>query len=194
MTVFDEKYWTNRYHNSQTQWDAGEITTPLKAFFDQLINKKQEILIPGGGNGYEAAYLHQLGFTQVYLLDFSSPPLENFAKRNPSFPPHHLLQQDFFTCTGKYDLVVEQTFFCALHPSRRQEYAIKVAEILKPGGRLAGLLFNDALNKDQPPFGGSKAEYITYFDPYFNIKKMEECYNSIKPRQGRELWVEMIKK
>lgn len=194
MTVFDEKYWTNRYHNGQTQWDAGGITIPLQVFFNQLLNKDLKILIPGGGNGYEAAYLHELGFKNVYLLDFSSPPLESFSRRNPSFPKAHLLHQDFFSVSGEYDLVVEQTFFCALHPGRRQDYARKVAEILKPGGRLVGLLFEDIPQSNQPPFGGSREEYRKYFNPYFEIHRMEDCYNSIKPRKGKELWIELIKR
>ena len=32
----DQQYWTNRYHNHETAWDAGRITTPLKDYFDTL--------------------------------------------------------------------------------------------------------------------------------------------------------------
>lgn len=191
MTVFDEKYWSERYKSGQTQWDAGAITTPLQAYFNSLINRDLRILIPGGGNGYEAAYLHEQGFREVYLVDISPIPLQHFARKHPSFPKEHLLEKDFFALNGAFDIMVEQTFFCALHPSRRPEYGRKAAELLVPGGRLVGVLFNEPLNEEHPPFGGNKAEYLHYFKPYFNIWKMELCYNSIKPREGRELWIDL---
>lgn len=194
MSVFNEKYWTNRYQSGQTQWDAGRITTPLKEYFDTLHDRSIKILIPGGGNGYEAEYLHQQGFDQVYLLDLSPLPLESFQRRNPEFPAAHLLEDDFFHLQDGYDIIVEQTFFCALHPSERPAYARKAYELLKPGGRLVGLLFEGTLNTvhpDQPPFGGIKEEYQQYFEPYFKIHKLGRCYNSIKPRAGRELWINL---
>ena len=194
MIAFDEKYWSSRYKTGQTQWDAGKITTPFKTYFDQIQNKDLEILIPGGGNGYEAAYLHENGFRKVYLLDFSPVPLENFKNMHPDFPAEHLLQQDFFDLDQKFDLMVEQTFFCALDPDLRGKYAKKAAEVLKLGGRLVGLLFEGPLNESHPPFGGTKEEYLNYFEPHFSIQKMESCYNSIKPRQGKELWIDLVVK
>lgn len=194
MTQFDEKYWTGRYQQGQTQWDVGEITTPLKEYFDNiLINKDLRILIPGGGNGYEAAYLHHKGFEQVYLLDISPLPLQQFAARNPNFPKKHLLQEDFFKISETFDLMVEQTFFCALDPRQRPAFAKQAASILNSGGRLVGLLFDARLNDAHPPFGGTKEDYLPLFEPYFNIHKFEQAYNSIKPRAGRELWIDLVK-
>ncbi|PSR06177.1 MAG: SAM-dependent methyltransferase, partial [Bacteroidetes bacterium SW_10_40_5] len=37
-------------------------------------------------------------------------------------------------------------------------------------------------------FGGSKEEYLEYFNPWFHVKTMEDAYNSIKPRIGSELF------
>ncbi len=193
MSVFDEKYWTNRYRSGETQWDAGQITTPLKIYFDQLHDSSIKILVPGGGNGYEAEYLHRLGFCQVYLLDLSPHPLQDFKIRNPDFPQAHLMQDDFFALKDGWDLIVEQTFFCALHPSERPAYAQKAYDLLKPGGHLVGVLFDAPLNTDRPPFGGSRQEYLSYFEPLFTIRKLEPCYNSIKPRAGSELWVDLEK-
>ena len=116
MTVLDEKYWTKRYELGHTQWDAGSITTPLKLFFDSLIDKNLHILVPGGGNGHEAAYLHKKGFKNVFLLDFSPLPLNNFKERVPDFPVEHLLEQDFFTLNEKFDLMVELLFSARCRP------------------------------------------------------------------------------
>ena len=74
------------------------------------------------------------------------------------------------------------------------DYSRKMFELLKPGGKLVGLLFNDALNTDKPPFGGNKEEYEKYFKPYFELKVFDTAYNSIKPRAGRELFINLVKK
>jgi thiopurine S-methyltransferase len=70
-----------------------------------------------------------------------------------------------------------------------------MASLLKPNGTLAGLWFKFPLTDDleNPPFGGSKEEYLTYFEPYFTVKTLENAYNSIPPRAGRELFGIFVK-
>jgi SAM-dependent methyltransferase len=184
-------YWNNRYLNNDFSWDVGDISTPLKAYVDQLNNKNLKILIPGAGNSYEAEYLFTNGFKNIFVLDFAESPLKNMEQRIPDFPANQLIQQDFFEHQGQYDLIIEQTFFCAINPSLRLQYAKQMKQLLKPNGKLVGLLFNDVLNADKPPFGGNTKEYRELFSPMFDIKIMETAYNSIKPREGRELFVMM---
>lgn len=188
MSLLNKTYWENRYQQGQTGWDAGKITTPLKAYIDQLTDKNLKILIPGAGNAHEAAYLHHQGFTNIFVADIAKTPLQNFASKVPGFPKNNLLHDDFFNLTGTYNLVLEQTFFCALEPSLRPKYAEKMHSLLDNGGKVAGLLFNFPLTAEGPPFGGDKDEYLGYFEKYFYIKTLEPCYNSIKPREGRELF------
>ena len=170
---FNATYWQERYETNQTGWDAGAITTPLKDYFDQITNRELRILIPGCGNAYEAEYLYRHGFKNVFLVDVAPAPLHSFSARVPDFPKEQLLQQDFFDLQGTYDLLVEQTFFCALAPRLRPAYAKKCAELLAPGGKLMGLLFDTDFNHEGPPFGGSKEEYSAYFEPYFNFLHFE---------------------
>ena len=185
-------YWNNRYKEQQTGWDIGYISTPLKTYIDQLTDKSLRILIPGGGNSYEAEYLFTQGFTNVYVVDVSAIAKENFLKRIPSFPEAQFLVTNFFELTEKFDLILEQTFFCALDPSLRPAYAKKMNELLVDNGRLVGLLFDFPL-AGGPPFGGDQKEYQQYFEPLFTIKIMEPCYNSIPPRQGKELFINLLK-
>ncbi|MBC5774867.1 SAM-dependent methyltransferase [Pontibacter sp. KCTC 32443] len=191
---FNANYWQQRYQNKQTGWDTQSITTPLKTYFDQLTNKELRILIPGCGNAYEAEYLFEQGFTHVYVADVAPAPLEHFAGRVPDFPKDHLLLQNFFDLKGEYDLIIEQTFFCALDPDLRAAYARKCAVLLVSGGKLVGLLFDTTFTQDGPPFGGSADEYKKYFEPYFKFIHFERAYNSITPRQGRELFINLQKK
>ncbi|WP_420319299.1 hypothetical protein [Ekhidna sp.] len=99
------------------------------------------------------------------------------------------MQEDFFEHRGSYDLILEQTFFCAIDPSLRKSYVRKIQELLRPGGKLVGVLWSVAMNEDQPPFGGSLDEYEKLFDSQFQIITLEPCYNSIKPRKGREAFI-----
>ncbi|WP_338127391.1 hypothetical protein [Tenacibaculum piscium] len=88
-----------------------------------------------------------------------------------------------------FDLVIEQTFFCALNPNLRLNYAKKMNDLLTEKGKLVGLLFDAILNDNHPPFGGNKKEYITYFKPYFRFNVLEKCYNSYHNRQAMELFM-----
>ncbi|MDX5435927.1 MAG: TPMT family class I SAM-dependent methyltransferase [Pontibacter sp.] len=188
---FNAAYWQQRYQQNQTGWDVGGITPPLQEYFDQLRNKSLRILIPGCGNAYEAEYLHNAGFTEVSVADVAAAPLQKLKERVPGFPEEHLLLQNFFELEGHFDLIVEQTFFCALHPSQRPAYARKCAELLQPEGILMGLLFDTSFSNPGPPFGGSRAEYRTYFEPYFDFLQFDTAMTSIPPRQGRELFMEL---
>ena len=190
-----KKYWDERYQENRLGWDVGTISTPLKEFIDQLPNKELKILVPGAGKAYEVGYLFEQGFTSVYALDISEKPLQDLQDRHPNFPKKQLLVGDFFDLEEKdFDLVLEQTFFCALLPRDRERYAQKIQGLLKEGGLLAGLFFDFPLTEKGPPFGGSLEEYSTLFTPYFDIRKLERAYNSIPPRQGTELFFIFEKK
>jgi SAM-dependent methyltransferase len=191
---FLEGYWNHRYLENETGWDIGYVSTPLKEYFDQLTDKSIKILIPGGGNSYEAEYLFKNGFKNVCVLDISIVALQNFKKRVPDFPEDQLLHMDFFDLYERFDLVVEQTFFCALRPELRTKYVSKMHDVLHPGGKLVGLLFNIPLNEDHPPFGGDEAEYRRLFSERFEIDSMDVAYNSIPQRLGNELFIKLIKK
>jgi methyl halide transferase len=192
MEHLSKEFWSNCYQKDNTGWDIGEISTPIKAYFDQVATKNLKILIPGCGNGYEAEYLVKSGFTNVNILDFAQEPLIQFQKRNKDFPKAQIHQGDFFKHEGRYDLVVEQTLFCAVDPALRQQYADRVSQLLKPQGKLIGVLFNREFESG-PPYGGTKGEYLSYFSNQFGKVVIAECYNSIAPRKNSEFFIKMIK-
>ena len=187
-------FWENKYKTNKIGWDLGEVSPPLKAYFDQLENKGLKILIPGGGNSYEAEYLYNIGFKNVYVVDLSEIALENIKKRVPNFPNSQLILGNFFDLNDTFDLVIEQTFFCAINLELRPKYAAKMKDLLNKNGKLVGLFFDAKLNEDHPPFGGNKEEYITYFDSYFTMDIFTKCYNSFHNRQEMELFIKFIKK
>jgi SAM-dependent methyltransferase len=192
---FDAAYWQARYATpGRTGWDAGRATPPLRAYFDQLaVAQQPRILIPGAGRAHEAEYLHHLGFRQVVVADLAPEPLAELAARVLSFPQENLWLADFFALhptEAAFDLIMEQTFFCAIAPSLRPAYAQQCAALLRPGGKLVGLLFaTEFPNASEPPFGGSKEEYAAYFRPYFEFIHFETAHNSLPARAGRELFI-----
>jgi hypothetical protein len=188
-----KEYWEGRWQKGQTQWDIGFASTPLVDYIDQLKDKTQRILIPGCGNAYEGRYLFEKRFTKTNLIDIAAEAVENIRTNFPVIPSENILHGDFFELEGPYDLILEQTFFSALHPQQRKDYARKCHELLSPGGKLAGVLFDDELYKDHPPFGGHKEAYLPFFKDKFDILHFERAYNSIKPRAGRELFIELRK-
>ncbi len=199
MKDFGKDFWNERWKQGDTGWDMGAPSTPLKEYIDTIEsneNKYLKILIPGCGNAYEAEYLNARGFRNVYVVDFAEKALNGFSKRVPGFPKDHLICDDFFKLEEKdFDLVLEQTFFCAINPNLRNAYAKKMFELLNQKGKIVGLLFNDPnLNYENPPFYGDENIYKTIFSPYFTFEKMEPAYNSISPRAGRELFINFRKR
>lgn len=194
--MLNDQYWSERYEKSQTGWDVGNVSPALKAYFDQLNTQSISILIPGCGNAYEAEYLLQQGFTDITLIDISGVLVQNLQVKLKDYIEKgvcRVIHQDFFEHSGNYDLIVEQTFFCAIDPTLRPKYAEKMSELLKLTGHLVGLLF-DRQFVGGPPFGGTKEEYILYFSQYFDLKTIEKCTNSIPPRAGNELFINFLSK
>lgn len=191
MDFLSPEYWESRYKEEQTGWDIGKPSTPLADFIDSIPDKDASILIPGCGNSYEAEYLVEQGFTHVTVIDIAPSPVERLQQKIGD--KAKVLLQDFFEHKGQYDYILEQTFFCALHPSLRPAYVTKMKELLAEHGKLAGVLFNRQFEIN-PPFGGSRKEYEELFAQELQIIKMEECYNSIPPRAGTELFFIVTKK
>lgn len=192
--VLGEKYWTDRWVNGQTGWDIGYASPAIVEFVFNNISKDSKILIPGAGNAYEAEVLYKAGYSDVTVVDISKVPLENVKKRLPEFPEHQLVHSDFFELSESgFDLILEQTFFCALHPSMRDKYVEKCWNLLKKGGQLAGLLFDFPLSDEGPPFGGSYEEYTGRFSKYFKILSLEKTDKSISQRAGKEFFIHLQK-
>jgi len=192
--VLGKNNWNQRYIKNEIGWDVGRASTPIITYINQVDNKNLKILIPGAGNGYEAEYIYKQGFNDVYVVDWAERALENLSNRCPEFPKQNLFCTDFFEHQGQYDLIIEQTFFCAIKPILRTNYVQKIYELLLDGGKLVGLLFNRDFDKEGPPFGGSEKEYIQLFQGDFSLNEIENCYNSIASRAGTELFIQFVKK
>lgn len=192
MNINSPEYWNKRWLQKQTGWDIGYASTSIIAFMNQYPDRDAAILIPGCGNAYEAEALYEKGFRNITLLDISDNLVKALEEKFRS-TSIKVVCDDFFNHQGYYNVIIEQTFFCALPPVMRAGYAQQAHQLLQDKGKVIGLLFDREFEQEGPPFGGSKAEYSAYFQPYFRICKMETCYNSIPPRQGSELFIHLEK-
>lgn len=190
----EQQYWNSRWQQQQTGWDIGYASPAIVEYMQQYENKGAAILIPGCGNAYEAEALLKLGFTNITLIDIAEELVLQLRARWAEEPSIRIVHGDFFQHQGAYDLIIEQTFFCAIPPTQRAAYAQKTAELLKPDGRIVGLLFNCMFEKAGPPHGGREGEYRQLFQTTFELQHMEPCYNSIPPRAGNELFITLVKK
>ena len=188
----DAAYWEAQYKARATGWDLGKISPPIQKYVDKLEHQNSSILIPGCGNSYEAEYLLEHGFTNITVIDIAPTPVTELKEKFKNNPNIKIVLGDFFEHHGKYDLIIEQTFFCALPPTMRQKYIWKMHQLLADEGKLAGLLFDRTFDVS-PPFGGNKEEYEKLFTAAFDFLKMDLCLNSIAPRANSELFFEFKK-
>lgn len=186
----NQLFWDNRYKNNQTGWDLGCVSPPLKLFIDQIEDLSLRILIPGAGNAYEAEYLAEKGFKNVTVIDIAPSLVEQLKEKFKNKAGINIIQGDFFEHQGEYDVILEQTFFCALHPSLRDAYGMQMKSLLAENGSLVGVLFNRSFDGG-PPFGGSQEEYEQRFKKCFNDVKFEPCKTSHPARLGNEVWMEV---
>lgn len=183
-------FWENIYLENDAGWDLNGVT-PV---FDHISNSLHvgSVCIVGCGRGYDAVQFAKKGF-QVTAVDFA-PTAINFVKTlaKDAKVKVDALRTDIFSLTREhmntYDYIIEQTCFCAIHPSRRQEYERLVKTILKPNGKLIGLWFplDKILEEGGPPWGTTIEEVKSIFANGWTIEKEEFPDLSIEPRKGRE--------
>ncbi len=185
MENLNADFWNNRYENHQIGWDLGGVSPALKFWMDQFPDKSASILIPGAGNAYEVDYLLALGFTNITVIDIAPKLVAALKQRFASVNEVTIILGDFFELEGKFDVVLEQTFFCAIDPELRSQYVDKMKDLLTDKGQLLGVLFNRSFIGG-PPFGGSTEEYEVLFRDKFEAKFLP-CDVSHPARKGSEV-------
>ena len=193
---YSQKDWQSHYENNDLGWDLGQVSPPFVKLWQDKKLPLGKVLIPGCGRGHEVAFLADKGF-EVTAVDFSQGAityLKNTLKeKNLSC---QVLHKDFFSLDdshdGVYDLVLEQTFFCAIAPPQRKDYVQKVSRVLKPEGMLIGLFYHTD-KEGGPPFNTSYEDIKNNFSEYFHIQLLEKTLLSSEQRKNKE-WLGILKK
>ena len=184
------QYWNQRYQEGNIPWNTGTVTPALINYLSDF-PRDTSILIPGVGTSREGITLANMGFTNITFNDYSTHALDKLQTALEEEGFEHVFRYiggDFFELQGAYDIIMEQTFFCALDPSLRQRMVEKVADLLRPEGIWFGVLFRTEFDRLGPPFGGSEEIYKELFTKIMYIEEMTICQDSIPARDGNELF------
>jgi SAM-dependent methyltransferase len=179
------EFWDTRYRGGVTPWDAGAVPLKLVEFLEHQGPKR--VLIPGCGTGYEVKAFAERGH-EVLAIEFSDAAIE--AARRALGPLADRVQKaDFFAFeAAPFDMVYERAFLCALPRSQWPQWAARVAEVLRPGGRLAGFFYLDD-NQRGPPFGTTKGQLARLLAG-FQLQEDQAIPDSesIPVFKGKEVW------
>tara|TARA_B100000965_G_scaffold377161_1_gene371015 strand:+ start:524 stop:1171 length:648 start_codon:yes stop_codon:yes gene_type:complete len=184
------QFWEDLYQTDDDKWDLKDSTPIFKKLANEL--SLGDLCIIGCGRGYDAIEFAKKGF-KVTAIDFAPYAISSLMEMSKIEDVDlKIIQKNIFDLLpdffNSFDYVIEQTCFCAIHPSRRKDYEIIVRGILKTGGHLVGLWFplDKDLAEEGPPYGTSIDEVKSTFDSGWEITKEEFSEYSIKPRKGRE--------
>ena len=198
--VNSPSFWNSKYINKEHGWDIGKPTPIFKKWSSKYKSPENiNICIPGCGYGHDAIYLANAGFN-VYAFDFSKDAINYLNSKINKQINLKTFCTDFFKISDDFlhtfDFILEYTFYCAISPSRRQEYIDKCHGLLKDKGKIISIMLQiERNNKSQgPPFQVTKDELTLNFKNKFKIIKMEKNKLSIAPRKDIELYVHYEKK
>jgi len=180
------EFWDTRYRGGVTPWDAAGVPLQLMKWLQTA--SPGSVLVPGCGTAYEvrAFFEHQF---EVLAVEFSDAAIEA-ARRELGALADRVQKADFFSfVTGPFDLVYERAFLCALPRALWPQWASRVAELVRPGGELAGFFYLDD-NERGPPFGISPAALRGLLDPAFELEQdlAIPAEQSIPVFKGKEVW------
>jgi thiopurine S-methyltransferase len=145
-------------------------------------------LVPGCGAGYEIRALHEAGWP-VQGIDFCSAAVDRAQEILGPLAPLVRLG-DFFAPApdiAGFRLIYERTFLCALPPAMQPAYAARMAELLVPGGMLAGFFFHGP-EDEPPPHPLPPARLAALLQPYFDCNEDLDVPDSLPLYAGKERW------
>lgn len=185
------EFWERRYAEGRTPWDHGGVPPALGRFLARWPGRGRRVLIPGCGSGHEIAAFAAAG-CRVTAIDLSAGGVARARRVAAAHPGVDLRQADFFAFAagGRFDLIYERTFVCALPPALWPRLAARMADLLAPDGWWAGLFFHGPLDPDGPPFGLGPDRPREVFDPRFELLADESvpADESLPFFAGHERW------
>ena len=179
-------FWCKRFGEGVTPWDAGRVQGDFASFVAAR-TQPLNTLIPGCGSAWEASHLADHRWP-VTALDFS-PTAVACAREVLADQAVDLVCADFFAWqpAQALDLIYERAFLCALPRKLWADWGKRVAELLPPGGLLAGYFFVCDQLKG-PPFGILPEQLDALLLPNFECLTDQPVADSIPGFAGRERW------
>jgi SAM-dependent methyltransferase len=182
-------FWDQRYASGDTPWTLQAIPAALRSFVKKT-QRRGRVLIPGCGTDHEVLQFFRAAGFEVTAIDFSTVAVARTKKALGNFHGK-IIRGDFFKFDfpSRFDLIYERTFLCALHPRRWPQYAKRVAQLLRPRGKLAGVFFYGK-EPEPPSYPVTKAGADEIFDKYFRLIRDVKISDSVAMFAGMERWQE----
>ena len=182
--------WELDYQRGTAGWDMGTPTPVFQRLLREQSFPPGKMLVPGAGRGHDAREFARQGF-EVVAVDFARDAVEDMRALMDDTSQHEILHHDLFELPkefdASFDYVLEYTCFCAIHPTRRSDYADTMARMLKRGGTYIALAFPLSGYVGNPPFAVNAEELIALMQARgFKLLHREIPPDSVKPRKGRE--------
>lgn len=196
---FDDR-WEYLYQHGGDGWELARTPPPLSRYLSTKLQLAagQRVLVVGAGRGHEALLLAQLAApvgAQIVAIDIAPTAvqtLQQAATQAGRTDVLQVVQADLFLradhgplAPGSYDLIVEHCCFCAIEPSRREEYMAQMARLLRPGSRFIGLFYCHSY-PGGPPFAASIEEIQARLAPDFVVDYEEVPSDSVLSRVAQE--------
>ncbi|KAM3270442.1 putative thiol methyltransferase 2 isoform X2 [Capsicum chacoense] len=183
--------WDKCWEKGVTPWDLGQPTPILVHLHQTGTLPKGRALVPGCGSGHDVAAI-ACPERFVVGLDVSENAIKQATKwfsSSKSAENFSFLEADFFIWrpTQLFDLIFDYTFFCAIEPEMRPQWASRIRDLLKPDGELFTLIFPISDHEGGPPYKVSVSDYEEVLHPMgFRAELIVENHLAIPPRRGKE--------
>ena len=166
-----ESNWEERYQTGDMPWEKGEASPGLVDFLAAHPDlPRGSVAVPGCGTGHDVRAWAAAGF-EAYGFDLAPSAIKLSCEKTEAAGLRAIFQLSNFLDDAPprpFDWLFEHTLFCAIDPSRREDYVKAVARWLKPGGQFLAVYYLIS-DKDGPPFGTTREEIEKRFCGEFEM-------------------------
>jgi ubiquinone/menaquinone biosynthesis C-methylase UbiE len=183
LNVERQDYFDNIYEgeNPLLDWNFGTASHKLiELVIDGTIKRGSSILDIGSGPGTESIFLAKQGMN-VTGLDINpeaielSKKLADLQKTKVRFVNGDALETVFHD--NEFDVVNDTFVFHHFEPSIRQQYALEINRVVRPGGLFILRGFSDKMTPGSGPFRLTSKDILDAFTPYFSVEHLSRFRN-----------------
>jgi len=196
----DRTFWEERWNLGQTGFHEGAPNELLRRHVGAL--GAGHVYVPLCGKSNDLKYLRDQGFDVTGVEIVPSAIAQLFAELGPEaprveeLPPFRrhsgagltVLEGDAFALTpahlgGEVDAVFDRAALVAIAPSTREAYVARLADVLRPGGRVLLVTFDyDQKKLSGPPWAVSPEDVRALCDAAFEVELLEERPAAVGPK------------